>query len=379
MAATVDINDLPTPALILDLDAFEQNIAKMAQYCKQVGSGFRPHGKTHKSAWIARQQLNAGAVGISVATVAEAEAMAQAGIESILLTSPVVGPEKLDRLINLSGKVPEFIAAVGSKLQAERLSDLAGRRGVTVNVLVDVDVGDGRTGELPGQPALQLAQNVDRLPSLRLRGIQAYSGLSSHVVGFEARKRTSLEAMGKAAETREMFKSSGLDCSILSGGSTGTYNIDSEAGLVTELQVGSYVFMDVDYRRIGGKENPQLYDDFLPALNCLTTVVSAAHKGRVTVDAGVKALSSDAGCPPELVGRAGLSYKWFGDEFGLIEAEGDADLPKLGDRLRLIVPHCDPTVNMYDLIYLVRGERVEGAIRICARRGDQASGVELLA
>jgi len=302
--------------------------------------------------------------------------MVSAGIRNVLLTSPIIQPEKIRRMVELAKVDRGLMLAVGSEREAELLSQAANEAGVELGVLIDVDVGDGRTGTIPGEPAVRLAQKVNALPQLRVKGLQAYSGASSHVVGFANRRRASLEAMGKAVETRELLERAGIEASIVSGASTGTYNIDSEAGVVSELQVGSFVFMDVDYRRIGGRDGSDIYQDFLPALNAVTTVVSRSSANWATVDAGVKALSSDAGCAPEVVGRPELKYEWFGDEFGLVKGEGP--LPELGQRLRLIVPHCDPTVNMYDLIYLVRGDTVEGAIKIGARRGDSTEGVEIV-
>ncbi len=376
MPGPVTIHRLTTPALVLDLDLFESNLRKMAEQCQKVGCQFRPHAKTHKSTWIAKKQLEAGAIGVSVATVAEAELMVRAGIRNVLLTSPILQPEKVRRVIELAKVDEGLLLAVGSEREAELLSQAAGDAGVKLALLVDIDVGDGRTGAEPGEPALRLAQKIGRLPQLKVKGLQAYSGTSSHVVGYANRKAVSLAAMTKATETRELFVRADIEASIVSGASTGTYEIDSEAGVITELQVGSFVFMDVDYRRIGGSNGSELYEDFAPALTLITTVVSRSSPDWVTVDAGVKALSSDAGCAPELLGRPMLKYEWFGDEYGRIRGEGK--LPELGERLRLIVPHCDPTVNMFDLIYLARGENVEGAIRIGARRGDSTPGLQIL-
>jgi D-serine deaminase-like pyridoxal phosphate-dependent protein len=194
------------------------------------------------------------------------------------------------------------------------------------------------------------------------------------VEGFEARQQTSQTAMAKAVATRELFNKSGLEASILSGGSTGTYNIDSEIDGVTELQVGSFVFMDVDYRRIGGKGS-KVYTDFRPSLTVLATVVSATHPDRVTIDAGTKAIDTTVTRPPEVKGWEGLAYGRGGDEFGMLsKASGanenvDVKMPRLGDRLEFIVPHCDPTANLYDRLFAVRGDRVEEIWPIAARRG----------
>jgi D-serine deaminase-like pyridoxal phosphate-dependent protein len=206
-----------------------------------------------------------------------------------------------------------------------------------------------------------------RSKRLRVRGVQSYAGHASHAVGFERREKVSREAMGKAVETRELLTKAGLEASILSGGSTGTYNIDAAIRGVTELQVGSYIFMDIDYRRIGGKTGGAVYTDFHPSLTVLTTVVSATHPDRVSVDAGTKAFATDTAFKPEAKGRQGLVYSRGGDEFGILSAEGGGKLPGLGDRLEFLVPHCDPTVNLYDRIYAVRGDKVEAVWPISSR------------
>ncbi|MCC6419960.1 MAG: DSD1 family PLP-dependent enzyme [Gemmataceae bacterium] len=367
--------DLPTPALLIDLAAFEANLRTMAEHGKRAGCGLRPHAKTHKCPEIARRQVAAGALGVCVATVPEAEAMVAAGVRGVLLTSPVLEPPKLARMAALARRPGAVLLAVGHARQVELLVEAARAAGVVVDVLIDVDVGDRRTGIQPGQPALRLAQQIARERSLRLRGVQAYAGHASHAVGFANRAKVSRAAMTLAAETRELLAKAGLDVPILSGGSTGTYNIDSAVRGVTELQVGSYVFMDVDYRRIGGRDGP-VYTDFRPSLTVLTTVVSATHPDRVTVDAGTKAFSTDGPHRPEARGRDGLTYARAGDEFGTVTATKGAMLPRLGERLAFLVPHCDPTVNLYDRLYAMRGDRVEAVWPTVARRETATPGGE---
>jgi D-serine deaminase-like pyridoxal phosphate-dependent protein len=363
--------ELPTPALLLDLASFEANLRTMSDHCKRAGCAFRPHAKTHKCPDIARRQVAAGALGVCVATVPEAESMAAAGVRGVLLTSPLVEPRKIARMVALARPEGAVLLAVGHARQVELLAEAARAAKVVVDVLIDVDVGDRRTGILPGQPALRLAQQVARERSLRLRGVQAYAGHASHAVGFANRSKVSRAAMGQAVETRDLMVKAGLEVPILSGGSTGTYNIDSAIRGVTELQVGSYVFMDVDYRRIGGRDGA-VYTDFRPSLTVLTTVVSATHPDRVSVDAGTKAFSTDAPHRPEARGWEGLTYARAGDEFGTVTAAKGAKLPRLGERLEFIVPHCDPTVNLYDRLYALRGERVEAVWPITARREGAA-------
>ena len=340
----------------------------MADHCQRAGVSFRPHAKTHKCPDIAKRQIAAGAIGICCATIQEAEAMVTAGIPGVLLTSPIVEPVKIARMMSLMQHGQRVLLAVGHAREVELLAAAAETANVNVDLLVDVDIGDRRTGVLPGQPAVELAQFIETHKRLRVRGVQSYAGHASHVVGFEAREKASREAMAKSVETRELLSKAGFDARILSGGSTGTYNIDSEIRGVTELQVGSYVFMDIDYRVIGGKTSGQNYTDFQHSLTVLTTVVNATHADRVSVDAGTKAIDTTTTFKPEAKGWTKLIYNRGGDEFGILTAEPGAKLPQIGDRLEFIVPHCDPTTYLYDRIYAMRGEKVEAIWPIAARR-----------
>jgi D-serine deaminase-like pyridoxal phosphate-dependent protein len=363
-------SELPTPALLVDLDTLDANIAKMAAHCRTAGCAHRPHAKTHKCPEIARRQIAAGASGVCCATVGEAEAMVAAGVRGVLLTSPTADPRKLARMVALVARAGDTMLSLGHALAAERLSAEAKKRGVTVDVLIDLDVGDHRTGITPGEPALALARTIAKLPGLRLRGLQAYSGAASHTAGFEKRRAFSRAALAPAVETRAFLRRAGFDAPLLSGGSTGTYNIDPGEGGLNELQVGSYIFMDVNYRVIGGQSGAP-YTDFAPSLTVLTTVVntSPAKPDQVVIDAGTKAFSSDSSDKPEPRDGRGLIYRRFGDEFGALTAAPGAALPALGDRLEFLVPHCDPTVNLYDRLHAMRGEKVEAVWPIMARRG----------
>jgi len=360
--------DIPTPALLLDLDAFEANLGVIAEHCRSRGCAARPHSKTHKCPEIARRQVTAGARGISTATVPEAEAMVAAGIRGVPLTSPIVETGKIARMVELARSGGEVMMAVGHPREAELLAEAADAGRVRMDVLVDLDVGDHRFGITPGKPALELARQIARSRSLRIRGVQAYAGLASHVKGFEERQKVSRTAMGQAVETRDLMAKDGHDTAILSGGSTGTYNIDSELPGGVELQVGSYVFMDVQYRAIGSQGGAAVYTDFRPSLTVLTTVVSTTLDDRVSVDAGVKSFATESPALPEAKSWEGLRYKFFGDEFGLLTALEGGKLPRLGDRLEFYVPHCDPTVNLYDRIYALRRDRVEAVWPIVARK-----------
>lgn len=351
-------HDLPTPALVLDLDAFEANVARLSRHARDSRIALRPHAKTHKCVEIARRQLAAGALGVCVATIREAEAMAAAGIGGLLITSEMVGPDKIRRLLRVTARQPDTMSVVDHAAHADQLSEAAAAARLRLNILLDVDPGSRRTGVQPGEPAMKLARHVARLPHLQLRGIHCYSGASAHVTGFEARRAHSEKAMAPAIATWHELRREGLPLEILSGGSTGTYNIDPAFGAMTELQAGSYVFMDVDYRRIGGRTGA-LYDDFGAALTVIATVISKPEPQRATIDAGLKAFATDKRFGPELRSPAGVAFSWGGDEHGILDLKNAARDLAVGERLEFIVPHCDPTVNLYDRLFCRRGERIE--------------------
>ena len=361
--------DLPTPALLLDRQAFDHNLRVLAEQCRSAGCAFRPHAKTHKCPEIARRQLASGAIGISVATVPEAEAMAEAGLDGILLTSPIVEPGKIVRMVRLRQRLDRILLAVAAADEIDLLDRAAREVGVVVDVLIDLDIGDCRTGVAPGAPALALAREIARRPGLRLRGLQAYAGHASHVVGFSQRQETSRAALAAAVATLHNLKQAGFHADILSVGSTGTYNIDSHIAEVTELQCGSYIFMDVDYHRIGGRTGVE-YTDFRFSLSVLTTVVNANRADRVTVDAGIKSLATDVPDAPVVKGRPDLTYEVAGDEFGFLKSETSTALPRLGQRLELVPPHCDPTVNLFDQMFVVDGDSIEAVWPIVARKSS---------
>jgi 3-hydroxy-D-aspartate aldolase len=357
---------LPTPSLLIDLDRLESNIAKMARHARESSINLRPHAKTHKCSEIARRQMKAGALGICTATIREAEAMARAGIGGLLITAEMVGISKIERLVRLTREQPDTMSVCDNPQHAEQLSEAAVAANVQLNVLVDIDPIGRRTGIAPGVPALNLAKKIDGLPGLRLRGVHCYSGASSHVQGYSDRKAHSERVMGPPMETVAAMKSSGLPVEFVTGGCTGTYNIDPGISGMTELQTGSYVFMDVEYRRIGGKGG-EIYDDFQPSLTVLTTVISKSYPDRATIDAGIKAFATDRQFGPELVGVEGVTYGFGGDEHGILTLNNPSREIRLGDHIELLIPHCDPNVNLYDRAYCVRGDEVVEAWKIDAR------------
>lgn len=361
--------DLDTPALCVDLDRLESNIRKMQEAVKRFGIAARPHAKTHKSADIAKMQLEAGAIGICTAKLGEAEALMAQGVDRICMTTGNLSPGKIRRAMQLAKTSRHFIQAVDTVQNARDLSAAAREAGVTADVVVDVAVGT-RSGVPPGDEALAVAKLVDTLPNLRLRGLLSYDGGAQHITGFDRRKATALANIEPNVRTMEAMKKAGLSTEIFSGGGTGTYNVQHLVPGFTDVQVGSYVFMDMQYLAVGGEDGP-VYKDFDSSLTVVATVLNNRFPPRLTTDAGAKALTLNvprAG----VIGEAGADYNAGSDEFGVITFSGPpARTYAIGDRIELIVPHCDPVVNLYDVMYGIREDRVEKIIPVTARGKSQ--------
>lgn len=356
---------LATPALVLDLDAFERNVATMAEHCRRNGLSLRPHAKTHKSVAIAKAQIAAGAIGQCCAKLGEAEAMGAGGVESIVITSPVVTAQGIARAMALNAKISDLMLTVDNPANATALAEAAKAAGKPLKVLVDLDPGLHRTGIAPGEPVLALAKQVHASGSLTLRGLQCYAGHVMHIEDFVARREKSLVAMKLLGETRDALKAAGLPCDIVSGGGTGSFDIDPEARVLTELQGGSYIFMDKQYNDVHGGNGASM--PFETSLFVQMSVVSNNTRNLATTDAGFKAFSTDA-APPVLHSGApeGSAYFFFGDEQGGIALPQGASLP-LGASLTAVTPHCDPTVNLYDCYHVVRGDTLVAIWPIEAR------------
>ena len=360
--------ELDTPALCVDLDRLEANIAKMQSVVKRNGIATRPHAKTHKSADIAKLQLKAGAVGICTAKVSEAEALMSAGIDRICMTTSNPSPSKIRRAMRLRQRSPHFIQAVDQAENARALSDAAREARVTADVVIDVAVGT-RSG-IPAADALELAKLIDTLPGLKLRGLLAYDGGAQHVNGFAARKERALKAMEDAAQVYASMKAAGLNTEIFSGGGTGTHSVQHLTPGFTDVQVGSYIFMDMQYLAIGSEDGSAVYNDFAPSLTVVTTVLNNRFPNRLTTDAGAKALTLNTP-RPGVIGEPGFDYNAGSDEFGAITIKEASKAYKIGDRLEVIVPHCDPVVNEYDQMYGIRKDRVEVVWPVTARGKSQ--------
>ena len=359
------VAELPTPALLLDLDAFEENVSRMARFFQGKGVFLRPHAKTHKCPTIAHRQIQAGAVGVCVAKLAEAEAFVDAGIQQVLVTTPVVDLLQIARLMRLVKHAPHVTVVVDDAGNVDALAEAAAAVGVRIPILVDLDCGAHRTGIAPGPESTALAQRVARATTLRFNGFQAYAAHLMHVVGYDDRRRGELEALDYALNARRLAERARLPVSIFSVGGTGTYDIDCDVEGVTDVQAGSYVFMDVMYRAIGGRTS-SMFDDFRPALFVLSTAVSQPVKGFITIDAGYKAAAADHQ-PPQPWGVGDVTYHWAGDEHGILTLTNPTREIRIGDKVRLIASHCDPTVNLYDRFHVCRGDEIAGVWPIVAR------------
>lgn len=361
--------DLDTPALCVDLDKMERNIRTVHTELRGTGVGARPHVKTHKCPAIAKMQVAAGALGICTAKLSESEVMLENGIRNVLMTGVNVTVPKIRKAMSLVKKYPGFVQAVDNPQNAADLQDAAKAAGVVADIVVDIDV-IRRSGVAPGEPALALAKQVDKSPNLRFRGILAYDGGVQHVVGFQERKKRALERFEPVVKTYELLKSAGLNLEIFSGGGTGTYNIMPEVPGFTDVQVGSYLFMDCQYLAIGGARNNEVFDDFASSLTVLATVINTNHPGRIVTDSGAKAFTLNQP-KPYVIGEPDFSYGAASDEYGVISYNTASRTYKVGDKLECIVPHCDPVVNLYDIMYGVRNDKVESILPILARGKSQ--------
>jgi D-serine deaminase-like pyridoxal phosphate-dependent protein len=363
----VSLDDVDTPALIVDLDAFERNLRRLPARIARHGVRLRPHAKTHKCPVIALKQLELGAVGVCVQKVGEAEAMVAGGVRDVLISNEVVGRQKLRRLLALAHDASIGLC-VDDPLQIDDLDDAAAESGVdNLFVHVEVDMGGNRCGVEPGEPALELARRIGDSRHLRFAGLQAYHGSAQHLRGWDERRQAIASAVEKVALTRDLLQSHGIGCDSITGAGTGTFEFEAGSGVYTELQCGSYIFMDADYAR-NLDRGGQPVDAFEHALFVWTTVMSRPNHARAIVDAGLKALAFDSG-PPLVWDEPAVIYDGpsVSDEHGKLLIDGATNRYRLGDKLRLVPGHCDPTVNLYDWVVGIRGERVESVWPITAR------------
>jgi D-serine deaminase-like pyridoxal phosphate-dependent protein len=344
---------LATPALILDLAPFEHNLAALIGLCKKAKLSLRPHAKTHKCAQIAKLQIESGAIGVSTANLHEAAVMVEAGIPGVLLTSPIVGPTKINAFVDLVGKAPGLMAVIDSPESAKALEAQLERSSKRLPILVDVDIGMKRTGVPDVAGVLQLVRRAQASKVLHFAGIQAYSGMVQHITRAVDRARVYGAQLQHLQAVLQALAKNGHHPGIVSGGGTGTFDIDRRAGLFTEVQCGSYAVMDVEYQAV------QLFKTgahpFKTALYVQCMVVSNNYLGSATIDGGFKCFSMDGPLPQTAAGAPkGAKYQFYGDEFGKIHLRRKRDSLALGCKIELVAPHCDPTINLHSFIHCVR-------------------------
>ncbi|MFT7222210.1 MAG: D-serine deaminase-like pyridoxal phosphate-dependent protein [Candidatus Azotimanducaceae bacterium] len=361
----VPLESLDTPALIIDLDQLDANLDRMQKHIDKHGMRLRSHTKMHKCPELARRQVDKGAIGVCTAKVSEAEVMCDAGIEDVLVTSPLATREKVERFIRLGTVNPGLKIVVDNKDSAELLNKAAIAEGIKVGVFIDIDPGMGRTGVEAGARALQLCQQIGGMNGLRFEGLQMYAGNCMHIEGFEARQQKYAHILKKGFETLILFKEAGIEVPIVSGGGTGTYNMEPDLDFINELQAGSYAFMDIEYRDIGGIASEK-FEDFGVALFVLVTAISQPQDQLITVDGGFKSFASDK-MPPQFRDVEGLVYHWGGDEHGIVQLNNLSREVSLGNKLAMITPHCDPTVNLHDYYFPYRDGIVHEIWPITAR------------
>ena len=352
------LRELTTPALVLDLEAFEQNVETYQQQINLHGLRARPHSKSHKCAEIARRQIAAGAVGVCAASLHEAEALVGQGIDNILITSPVVGAGKVDRLMQLLGRGAVVAVAVGDREHAASLAEAAHRSGNVLEVLIDVDPGMGRTGIGNMEGALELVNVVCEAEGLSYRGLQAYSGKVQHIKEFAERDHVYTGQLHFLSELIAALDKRGLKPATVSGGGTGTLALDCRGGIFTEHQGGSYIFMDVEYGEVtlGANDSDAA---FTTSLFLHSTVINRNVPGQVTVDAGLKSFATDGPLPRVSAGApGGTAYSFTGDEHGCLTFPTATDGLALGSVVTFVTPHCDPTINLHDYLHVVRGDTV---------------------
>ncbi|WP_066816209.1 DSD1 family PLP-dependent enzyme [Sphingomonas mali] len=359
--------DLNTPVLVLDLDRLDSNIARMAAFAAAHGLKLRPHAKTHKSVDIAKRQIAAGAIGLCCAKIGEAEALADGGITGLHITSPVVPAAAVERLAQLNLRSAGLMTVVDNPDNACAIARAVEQAGdAPLSVIIDVDPGIHRTGVASPEAAVELFETIRSLPALVYRGVQFYCGSHQHIHAFVERETAMRERADYLRTVIAALAEVGGAPEIVTGGGTGTHRIDAELDLFTELQVGSYVFMDDEYRAcdLTGEEGAPI--PFETSLMIDTSVISANTPGLFTLDAGIKSMATDAPLPSVETGAAeGARFFLMGDEHGALLTLPDT--LALGDRVSLRTPHCDPTVNLYDNYHVVRGQTLDAIWPVSGR------------
>ena len=368
LADTVALqSNIGLPALLLDLDALEQNILMLAGRAREAGMHLRPHTKGGKCIEIARKQVEAGAIGICCTTLGEAEVMSSAGLSGILITSPAATPNMISRLMAVLERRPDTMIVTDSVENVDALSKAALHKGATLRVLVEFDVGQGRTGARTVEDAVAVAQAIDRSGGLTFGGVQAYYGHLQHISAFADRRDAAKAQMKRIQSLVEALRAASLSPAIVTGGGTGTFEIDCREKLFTEIQAGSYIFMDREYCEIDLMEEPSRAP-YTPSLFVAAAVVSCKEPGLAIVNAGYKSFATEGGMP--LVVAPQISdavYRLMGDEHGGVSHSGRSNSLRAGDVMLFLPPHCDPTINLYDQYHCFRGGAYVGTWPIAAR------------
>ncbi|MDF3074048.1 MAG: threonine aldolase [Alphaproteobacteria bacterium] len=356
---------LNTPALVIDIEALDANIAAMAEFARRHKVALRPHSKTHKSADIARRQIKAGALGVCCAKLGEAEALSEAGIGGLHITSAVVTPQGIERLMALNAATRGLSMVADDGQNIDALDRAAAAAKQKLNVILDIDPGMHRTGVWNDADVMALAKRIGACKALHFAGVQFYSGRLQHVEAYAERLKSVLEQTARLARLVNELRQAGMPPAIVTGSGTGTHQIDATQGVFTELQVGSYVFMDTQYEAVdlhGDKSQP-----FKQALQIDSTIISANSPGLATADAGLKAFATDGPAPVLMKGAPeGSSYRFFGDEYGAVVLPEGKQLP-IGSTITCQPPHCDPTVNLYEAYHVVKGDTLVDIWPVTAR------------
>jgi D-serine deaminase-like pyridoxal phosphate-dependent protein len=352
------VDEIDTPALLLDLDLMDKNIRTMSEYLKGKKAKLRPHVKNHKIPTIARLEIDAGAVGVAVAKLSEAEVMAWGGIKDILITNQIVTEYKIARLMNLA-KHCSLSVAVDNLENVKQLSNAAAQKNVKIGIVVEIDVGHHRAGVNPGKDAVPIAKSVIDSRGLEFKGLMGYEGHVSLMEKYDERKLEASKSMQKAIETKECLEDAGINVEMMSFGGTGTYNFVAEFPEITEIQAGSYVTMDCVYKNIG-------VPLFECALSLVSTVTSRPTRERAVIDAGLKVLTNDQGLP-ELEGAEGITLAKLSAEHGHLNIDNPNTPLRVGERLTVLPSDTDTTINLHDRIYGIRQGEVEVIWPIAAR------------
>lgn len=350
-------DQLDTPILLIDLDIMESNIVKMADYFSKVKADLRPHTKTHKTPILAHKQIEAGAIGVTCAKLSEAEVMVASGINDILIANEIIPDQKIAKLVGLA-KHANIMVAVDDPNNVENLSNAAQLMKANLRILVEVNTGMNRCGVSPGKPALELAQKVLKSKNLVFSGLMGYEGHTVTIPNFEERKKETEKSLAMLIETKDLIEKNGIDVKILSGGGTGTYNITGQYPSITEVQAGSYIFMDTYYRNV--------LQDFDCALTILTTVISRPNNNIIIVDAGMKSVTKEFGMP-EVKNIDGAKVVSLSEEHGKIDISESSVNLKPGDKIELVPSHCCTTINLHDQFYGIRNDILETIWHIAGR------------